>query len=507
MKSDQRPRVPPDPPTGGFTARRHETVRIHCRLACEDVARPAVLPFKVAEAADRSRELVERIGELSEAPEAVESRRGRWPLRPQDTVRRIGRLATGVLQRRPARGARDRWGDGMTHLPAPHPGLADGPVYLDYNATTPVDPRVAAAMQPHLTRFFGNPSSGHPYGARPRTALAQARAQVAALIGARPEGIVFTASGSEADLLALRGAVLASGNRRPHLVTQATEHPAVLASCRALERLHGARVTVLPVDGEGLVDPGALSDALGPDTVLVSVMAANNETGALQPIPELAARTHAHGALFHCDAAQAAGKIPLDVIGLGVDLLTVVGHKMYAPKGIAALWVRDGVRLEPVVYGGGQERGLRSGTENTALAVALGAAAQLAADELSDGAPSRIRALRDELHAHLADALPGRVHLNGPDLRRLPNTLNVGIDGTRGHEVLRAAPGIAAATGSACHSGTHTPSPVLTAMGQDPDRALGALRLTLGRWSTAQDVATAARVLVRAVPAVAGSRR
>ncbi|MFJ3307632.1 cysteine desulfurase family protein [Streptomyces sp. NPDC086549] len=380
-----------------------------------------------------------------------------------------------------------------------HPGLAGGPVYLDYNATTPVDPRVAEAMLPHLTAFFGNPSSGHSYGTEPRQALTGAHAQVAALIGARADEIVFTSSGSEADLLAVRGAVLASGRR--HVFTQVTEHPAVLETCRALERLHRVRVTGLPVDGDGLVEPSALAEALDEETALVSVMAANNETGALQPIPELAALAHEYRALFHCDAAQAAGKIPLDVTALGVDLLTVVGHKMYAPKGAAALYVRDGVRLEPVVYGGGQERGLRAGTENVALAVALGTAARIAAGELADGAALEIAALRDDLHRRLAAALPGRVQLNGPEEDRLPNTLNVSVDGTLGHELLAAAPEIAASTGSACHSGSHTPSPVLTAMGLDPARALGALRLSLGRWTTPADIETAAAALTRAAAA------
>ncbi|MFI7020360.1 cysteine desulfurase family protein [Streptomyces sp. NPDC050164] len=382
-----------------------------------------------------------------------------------------------------------------------HPGLAGGPVYLDYNATTPVDPRVAKAMLPHLTDFFGNPSSSHPYSAEPRQALAEARTQIAALIGARAEEIAFTASGSEADLLALRGAVLAAGRPRPHVITQVTEHPAVLETCHALEHLHGVRVTVLPVGGDGLVDPAALAAALTEETVLVSVMAANNETGALQPIRELTELAHAHGALFHCDAAQAAGKIPLDVRDLGVDLLTVVGHKMYAPKGAAALYVRDGVRLEPVVYGGGQERGLRAGTENVALAVALGTAARIAAADLADGAQDRIAALRDDLHQRLTAALPGRVHLNGPERDRLPNTLNVSIDGTLGHELLAAAHQIAASTGSACHSGTHTPSPILTAMGLPAKRALGALRLSLGRWTTTGDIETAADALTKAAAA------
>jgi cysteine desulfurase len=386
----------------------------------------------------------------------------------------------------------------MTGAVPVHPGLVDRPVYLDYNATTPVDPRVVEAMLPHLTEQFGNPSSSHPYGAQPRAALARAREQVAALLGARPHEVVFTASGSEADLLGLRGAVLASGRRRPHVITQVTEHPAVLETCRALERLHGARMTVLPVDADGLVDPGTLAAALSEETVLVSIMAANNETGALQPIGELAAMAHEHGALFHCDAAQAAGKIPVNVDQLGVDLLTVVGHKMYAPKGAAALYVRDRVRLEPVVYGGGQERSLRSGTENVALAVALGTAAELATEELSNGTPNRIATWRYTLHQELADALPGRVHLNGPDKQRLPNTLNVSIAGMLGHELLAATPQIAASTGSACHSGAHTPSPVLSAMGLDADRALAAVRLSLGRWTRDSDIETAAAALIKA---------
>ncbi|MFJ9779605.1 cysteine desulfurase family protein [Amycolatopsis sp. NPDC101161] len=380
------------------------------------------------------------------------------------------------------------------------PGLATGPVYLDYNATTPVDPRVTEAALPYWTEFFGNPSSEHAYGGEPRRALAAARAQVAELVGARPGEIVFTGSGSEANLLALRGAVLAAG---AHLVVQATEHPAVLETARALARLHGTRVTVLPVDHHGLVSLDALEAALraGAGRAVVSIMAANNETGAIQPVAELAALAHSRGALVHCDAAQACGKIPVDVGALGVDLLTVVGHKMYAPRGAAALFVRDGVALEPVVYGGGQERGLRAGTENVALAVALGTAARLAADDLAAGAARRITALRDDLHRRLAEALPGRVRLNGPaeEGRRLPNTLNVSIAGTRGDRVLAAVPSIAAATGSACHSGIESPSPVLTAMGFDAGRASAAIRLSLGRWSTQAEVDTAARALVAAV--------
>jgi len=397
-----------------------------------------------------------------------------------------------------------------------HPGAADDgrpagwpgePVYLDYNATTPVDARVAEAARPYWEQWFGNPSSGHAYAERPRQAVARAREQAAALIGAAAGEIVFTGSGSEADQLAIRGAVLAglraASGGTPRVITQVTEHPAVLACCEALERWHGVEVTRLPVDACGLVDPEAVADALarpararGP--AVVSVMLANNETGVIQPVTKIAAAAHAHGAVLHVDAAQGAGKTSIDVNALGADLLTVVGHKMYAPKGIAALYVRAGVALEPVIYGGGQERGLRAGTENVALIAALGAAAELAARDLAGGAEARLAALRDRLHTRLAAALPGRVELNGPLGPRLPSTLNISITGLRGHDLLAVTPGVAASTGSACHSGEYAPSPVLTAMGLDEARALAAIRLSVGRWTTEADIDAAASQLVSA---------
>lgn len=385
-----------------------------------------------------------------------------------------------------------------------HPGLNDGPIYLDYNATTPVDPRVVAAMQPFLDAWFGNPSSAHRYANAPTQALRTARVQVAGLVGGDPAGIVFTGSGSEANNLAIRGAVLASpagGGGRPHVITQATEHPAVLATCHALQRLHGTVVTMLPVDGDGLVDPQDLADAITPDTTLVSVMLANNETGSIQPVAELARVAHARGVPIHTDAAQAVGKIPVDVGDLDVDMLTVVGHKMYAPKGIAALYVRPGVRLEPVVYGGGQEGGLRSGTENVAYAVALGVAADLARADLDAGSAKRLAELRDRLHNAIARALPGSVRLNGHPERRLPNTVNLSLHRVAGEALLADLPEIAASTGSACHAGTTDPSPVLSAMGLDRDRALSALRLSLGRWSTRAEVDRAASALITAANA------
>jgi cysteine desulfurase len=378
-----------------------------------------------------------------------------------------------------------------------HPGLTGRPIYLDYNATTPVDPRVVDAALPYLTTHFGNPSSAHGYAAPPRRAVAGAREAVAALIGAAPGEIVFTAGGSEADALAIRGSVLARGAPSgAHVITQPTEHPAVLEACAALARLHGAEVTHLPVGRDGRVDPVSLAAAITPRTVLVSVMAANSETGVLQPVRELAAIARKHGVLFHTDASQAAGKIPIDVGSLGVDLLTIAGHKIYAPKGIGALYVREGVPLEPLIHGGGQERGLRAGTENVALAVALGEATRLAAAELAAGGPQRLRELRDLLHRRLEELLPSLVNLNGHLAQRLPGTLNVSITGVRGDQLLAATPDVAAATGSACHAGSTEPSPVLLAMGHDKDRAASALRLTLGRWTTRDEIEAAATQIV-----------
>ncbi|GAA3119549.1 cysteine desulfurase family protein [Planomonospora alba] len=380
-----------------------------------------------------------------------------------------------------------------------HPGLDEDVIYLDYNATTPVDPRVAEAAWPYISRFFGNPSTSYRYAEQPRRALAEARRQVAGLIGSRPEEVVFTSGGSESDATAIRGLVPAGG----HVVTQRTEHPAVLRTCRSLERLHDVHVTYLPVDGHGLVDPAALEEAVTSRTRLVSIMTANGETGVLQPVAELAEIAHRRGALFHTDAAQAVGKVPLAVDELGVDLLTVAGHKLYAPKGVGALYVRKGVAIEPMLHGGGQEGGLRAGTENTAYAVALGAAAVLAADATAHEA-TRLRALRDLLHLRLHQRLPGRILLNGHPDRRLPGTLNISVSGVGGTELLAATPRIAAATGSACHTGDPEPSAVLLAMGLDRGRALSAVRLSLGRWTTEQEVETAARLLADSADRLSG---
>jgi cysteine desulfurase len=371
-------------------------------------------------------------------------------------------------------------------------------IYLDHNATTPVAPEVLGAMRPYLEREFGNPSSAHAYGASAKAAVEQARAQVAELLGCDPADVVFTASGSEADNLAIKGAALAQLGERDHLITSAIEHPAVLAGCRYLERRLGFRLTILPVDGHGAVDPDDVRRAIEPGTALITIMYANNEVGTVQPIAEIAEAAHERDVLLHTDAAQSVGKIATDVDALGVDLLTVTGHKMYAPKGIGALYVRPGTRLDAVIHGGGHEHGLRAGTENVPYIVGLGAAAELAAQRLHNGAHAEVRALRDRLHATLADGVPG-LALNGHPERRLPNTLNVSFPGWDGERLLAQAGSIAAATGSACHAGRTDPSTVLTAMGLNAPRALGAVRLSLGYDNTTAEIDAAAAALSDAI--------
>ena len=381
---------------------------------------------------------------------------------------------------------------------------SERPIYLDYNATTPVDPDVFAAMRPYLEQDFGNPSSGHAYGQVAREAVGHARRQVAELLGAQPEEIVFTGGGSEADNLAICGVALARRDQGRHIVTTAVEHPAVLNTCRYLQRRHGFALTVLPVDGTGLVDPDDVRRALRDDTILVSVMHAQNEVGTLQPVAEVAAVARERGIALHTDAAQSVGKVPVRVCDLGVDLLAVAGHKLYAPKGIGALYVRSGLMLEPLIHGAGHEGGRRAGTENVAGIVGLGRACALAREYLEEG-EDRLQGLRDELWGRLAAAIPG-LRLHGHQERRLPNTLNVGVPGVTGEDLLAAAPGVAASTGSACHAGRTEPSGVLLAMGLGPAAALTAVRLSLGRFTTEQDVRGAADLLIEAVTTLCKAR-
>jgi cysteine desulfurase len=357
-------------------------------------------------------------------------------------------------------------------------------VYLDFNATTPLDPRVALAMRAVLEEGFGNPSSAHWAGLAARELVEAARAQVASLLGCAAEEVVFTSGGSEANNLALKGVYFARGDGPAHIITSAVEHPSILAPCGFLERL-GARVTRLPVDGSGRIDPDDLRRAITPDTILITVMHANNEVGTIQPIEDCARIAREHGVPLHTDAAQSAGKLPVAVERLGVDLLSVAGHKLYAPKGVGALYVRKGTRLEPLIHGAGHEAGRRAGTESVLLATGLGTACDLARDlSWTDHAG----ALRDRFWAGLRERLDGNVVQNGHPAHRLPNTLNVSFIGRIGAEVLAGMQGVAASTGSACHSGRTEISPVLKAMGVADDVGVGAVRFSLGRTTTREEI-------------------
>jgi cysteine desulfurase len=357
-------------------------------------------------------------------------------------------------------------------------------IYLDHNASTPIDPAVAAAMMPFLQDHYGNPSSGHWAATTAKTALETARGQVAALLGCHNDEIVFTSGGSEANNLALKGVFFALRDKGDHIITTRIEHPATIEPCRFLERL-SARVTYLPVDGTGRVDPDDLHRAITPHTILVTIMHANNEVGTIQPIEDCARIAHEHGVLFHTDAAQSVGKVLTGVNELGVDLLSIAGHKLYAPKDVGALFVRRGVSLEPLIHGAGHEGGRRAGTESALLAVGLGQACELARDLTP---MDRVHALRDHFWQELRDHFKDRVVLNGHPTHRLPNTLNVSFVGRIGAEILKRLDGVAASTGSACHSGRIELSPVLEAMDITPEVGMGAVRFSLGRATTRDEI-------------------
>ena len=368
-------------------------------------------------------------------------------------------------------------------------------IYLDHNATTPIAPEVADAMEPYLRADFGNPSSDHALGRRARQAVDEARAHVAALIGSDPGQIVFTSGGTESNNLAIRGVAARAPAGRHRMVTSTVEHPATSAPMALLEA-SGWGVTRVPVTSSGELDFGSAEAALGEDVALVSLMLAQNETGALMPVAELAATTHASGALVHSDAAQAVGKIPVSVEDLGVDLLSIAGHKFYGPKGTGALYVRQGTPLSPLVVGAGQEGGLRPGTENVAGIVGLGEAARLAKERLASDA-RRIAALREVLWAALLAKVPG-IRCHTPADGCLPNTLLVSFPGIIGTDLLSLVPQLAASTGSACHAGEHTPNATLLATGIEPQVAIGAVRLSLGRHTTRGEVEAAADLLAEA---------
>ena len=379
--------------------------------------------------------------------------------------------------------------------------LSRKPIYLDYNATTPVDPDVVKAMNPYFVERYGNPSSSHEYGRSAKEALVKAREQVANLISASPEEIVFTSGGSESDNAAILGVALAnmgrtSQNRGRHIITSRIEHPAVQESCKYLESKFGFKVTYLPVDRYGSVDPKELQSALTEDTVLNTIMHANNEVGTIQPIEEIGKIAKENGALFHTDAAQSCGKIDVDVDRLNVDLLTIAGHKMYAPKGVGALYVREGVKMDSYIHGAGHESGRRAGTENVPYIVGLGEASEIARRTLPSFA-ANVKGLRDRLHARILEGIgEENVRLNGHPENRLPNTLNISIQGMIGEELLGKIPELAASTGSACHSGSFEPSSVLLEMGLSEKEALGALRLSLGRWTSQEEIDIASKLIV-----------
>ncbi|KJS29641.1 MAG: cysteine desulfurase [Desulfatitalea sp. BRH_c12] len=371
------------------------------------------------------------------------------------------------------------------------------PIYLDYNGTTPHDPEVIAAMRPFLEVEFGNPSSSHWYGIKPRQAVEAARRQVAGLLGCRPAELFFTSGGTESNNHAIKGLARALKHKGRHIVTSAFEHPAVLEVCRYLAG-EGFETTYVPVDGQGMLDPLAIASAVRSDTILITIMHANNEVGTVQPIAAIAAMARARGIVMHTDAAQSLGKIPADVRDLGVDMLSVAGHKLYAPKGIGALYVRQGVQIEKFCHGAGQEKGARAGTENVLEIVGLGKACEIAARDLAANM-THMQAMRDRLHQGIAGRLP-EVRLNGhPDLR-LPNTLSLAFRGMEANRLLEEIGlEVAASAGAACHADSVTLSHVLEAMQVPMEWAKGTLRFSTGRLTSSADIDRAIEVVVGAV--------
>lgn len=361
-------------------------------------------------------------------------------------------------------------------------------VYLDHSATTPVDPEVANLMMTYYTEKYGNPSSVHAYGREAKQALEEARNQVAELMGATPQEVTFTSGGTEADNLAIIGAAEALRKKGKHIITSAIEHHAVLETCEYLEK-NGFELTVIPADAEAVISVEDVQKAIRPDTILISIMHANNEVGAIQPIAEIGKLAKEHGIVFHVDAVQSFGKIPIDVKEMNIDLLTVSSHKIYGPKGVGALYVRKGVRVVPLVHGGGQEKKRRSGTENTPGIIGFGKACELAGQRMAEDAEHQ-KKLRDKLMNGILERIE-YVQVNGPvGERRLPNNVNVSVRYIEGESLLLSLDmmGIAASSGSACTSGSLDPSHVLLAMGLIHEVAHGSLRLTLGRQNTEEEI-------------------
>lgn len=371
------------------------------------------------------------------------------------------------------------------------------PVYLDYNATTPIHPSVANAMLPHLREGFGNPSSSHRFGLQARTTVDAARAQVAALLKCAPEEVIFTSGGSESDNFAIAGYARKHRSRGNHIITSQVEHPAVLEICRVLET-EGFEITYLPVDETGQVRIEELKTRLRSTTILISIMQANNEVGTIQPISEVAALARERNIVVHTDSAQAIGKIPVDAPSLGADMITVAGHKFYAPKGIGALYVRRGIELQPLIVGAGHERGRRAGTENVLGIVGLGAACALVAGEMSNRVPDMQR-LRDLLETELLRRLP-QIRINGHPTERLPNTLSVSFPGIEANRIVSVLSNtVACSPGAACHSDKVSLSHVLEAMKVPVEYAMGTIRFSLGYATTEADIRRAVEAIQNAI--------
>ncbi|NYE07208.1 cysteine desulfurase [Bacillus niacini] len=357
-------------------------------------------------------------------------------------------------------------------------------IYLDYNASTPLAPEVVDAMQPLLNDYYGNPSALHWAGKPVKALLHKAREQVAHLINGSPGEIIFTSGGSEANNLALKGFYFKNVHKGNHIITSKIEHPAIINPCKFLEKI-GARITYVGVDQYGRVSPEEVEKAITKETILITIMHSNNETGTLQPINEIGKIADKHGIAFHTDASQSVGKVPVDVNELKVDMLTIAGHKLYAPKGIGALFVRGCIELEPLIHGAGHERGLRAGTENTLLAVGLGKACEIAGSQLGT---NKQKELTDYFWQQLKAAFGDQVVLNGHEEERLPNTLNVSFVRRIGQDLLDAVPQLAASTGSACHAGSIELSPVLKEMNVPEEVGMGAIRFSLGRYTTKDEI-------------------
>jgi len=358
-------------------------------------------------------------------------------------------------------------------------------IYLDYNATTPIDPQVAEAMLPYVHGLYGNPSSGHSFGLEARKGVDSARRQVADLLGCQSDELIFTSGGTEANNHAIKGVAFAHRNRGNHIITSNIEHPAVTEVCHYLEG-HGFRVTYLPVDELGLLDVGQVENALTDETILVTIMHANNEVGSIQPIAEIADVSHRRGVLVHTDCAQSVGKIPVKVGDLGVDLLSVAGHKLYAPKGIGALYIKPGVELEKFMHGASHEQNRRAGTENVIEMVGLGMACHLIEENLAVYS-SHMREMRDSLVQGLVKT-GADLRINGHPDKRLPNTSSISFKGVEADRILASLPTVAASAGAACHSDRVEVSHVLAAMGVPTDYAIGTLRFSVGRFTTRDEI-------------------